>query len=303
MKIPRAVLTFVLLACFGAAAANAWLSRGHHMVAEAAVGLLPDEVPAFFRAGAAAVAHAAIDPDVMKDRSQPQLQRQESPEHYLDLELLGGRQLPEDRYLYLELLAWLAAEPRPQGYAVRDVSTVGFLPYAVVEGTQRLTLVFAEHRRWPDDPHIRAKALFYAGLLSHYAADLCQPLHTTVHHDGRANPDGTTPLTGFHRRVDGLFERVAFDRQRALAGVRPRVLDSLFAGVLTEFGRSHERVDELYALEPLIDPEAPGWPASPVVELAAERFANTAGFLASLYLAAWERSAGVELPGWLERRR
>ena len=59
------------------------------------------------------------------------------------------------------------------------------LPYSIAEWTQRLTIAFAEHRNDPENPHVRAKCLVFAGILSHYAADLHMPLHTSIHWDGR----------------------------------------------------------------------------------------------------------------------
>jgi len=177
--------------------ALAWNGSGHYRIAEAAVLALPDEGPGFFRWGAGTVAHTAIDPDVMKSRDTPQLGHQEYPEHFLDLELLNGESLPQLRYDFVTRCVSLERRP----------NQVGFVPYAVTEGTQRLSLAFAEYRCWPENPHVRSKALIYAGLLAHYAEDMVQPLHTTVHYDGRATEAGESPRSGIHRQVDSLFEQ------------------------------------------------------------------------------------------------
>ena len=83
---------------------------------------------------------------------------------------------------------------------------LGLLPYAIAETTYMLSLALAEHHRWPDNQAIQSKCLVYAGLLSHYAEDACMPLHATVHWDGRVLPNGQSPRTGIHSRVDGLTE-------------------------------------------------------------------------------------------------
>jgi len=287
----RASLGLTLaLALAGTAPAAAWLTPGHRMVTLAAVGALPAEFPAFFRAGAESVAHLSVDPDLQRNRDTPELKVREDPEHYFDLERLGGRPLPPTR----AELFWTMAE------IGRGPADFGFLPYAVIEGTQRLALCFAEHRRWPGNPIVREKCLVYAGLLGHYAADLQQPLHTTIHHDGWALPDGGSPLTGIHRRVDALFERVAFDREAAVAGLAPAPFADLRQSVLDELAASHARLDEAYRLEPLLA-SAAGLADPAVAAFTCERYRAAALFLARLFATAWEQSARLELPGWLLR--
>jgi hypothetical protein len=186
------------------------------------------------------------------------------------------------------------------------------LPYAVVEGAQRLTEAFAEHRRWPGDPAIRQRILVYAGLLAHYAGDLDQPLHTTLHHDGRALPDGSSPKTGIHQLVDGLFERTPLRVHGGMRGVRLQRYDDAWAAVVAELVRSHALVERVYQLEPELrqsfprPPEGqtkppPSRPTPAVVTFTEERFRSTASFLASLYWTAWQDSAKVQLPAWHSR--
>lgn len=123
----------------------------------------------------------------------PQLTDREEPDHYIDLELLRGESLPEKRHAYLELCQKLNQKP----------AQVGYLPYAIAEHAQQLTVAFAEYRRFPEHPAIQMKVQVYAGLLAHYAADLSMPLHTTIHFNGRADPiTGQSPKTGIHARID-----------------------------------------------------------------------------------------------------
>lgn len=270
--------------------ASAWLMVGHRQVAIDAVGVLAAEVPPFFRDGAAMIGHVAIDADVGRLRELPELAESEGPEHYLDLELLAGRALPPTRYGAIRLMKELGREP----------AQVGFLPWAVVEGAERLAVCFAEHRRWPDDPSIRSKCLVYAGWLAHYAADLEQPLHTTLHHDGWALPGGESPFDGTHRRIDALFDRAPRDRARALAGVGAQPVEDLWATVRGELAASHALVDATYALAPaLADGEGEG--SARVDEFACERYGTTARFLATLFTWAWQRSGSLELPAWVRR--
>jgi hypothetical protein len=269
----------------------AWESGGHYRATEAAVLGLPTEVPAFFRWGAGTVAHTAVDPDVMKHRGTPQLRHQEYPEHYIDFELVALRPLPELRYDFVALVARRGLAP----------DKVGFLPWAVTEGTQRLALAFAQHRCWPEDPHVRATALVYAGRLAHYATDMTQPLHTSKHFDGRVPAGGESPRSGIHQKVDSLFEQPGFAAPGAPSAVA--VLDDVWRGVETEFFDSHALVDRVYELEDDLDAlyGEGGWSA-PLQAFAGERYDRAASFLASLYLTAWQLSGDLEISPWLSRR-
>ena len=271
--------------------ALAWDAGGHYRVAEAAVLALPEEVPGFFRWGSETVAHVAIDPDVMKSPDTPQLRDHEYPEHFLDYELVEGAELPELRYDFVTKLIKSGQKP----------SRVGFVPYAVVEGTQRLSLAFAEYRCWPDNPHVHGKALVYAGLLAHYASDMIQPLHTSVHYDGRANAAGESPHSGIHRRMDSLFEQAGFASPAAPFEVQATA--ELWPAVVDEFMDSHALVDRVYALDPALEALYDGGAWAPELsDFAAGRYRHTVEFLAGLYLTAWRQSAAVELSPWLRRR-
>lgn len=279
------------LAALAAAPAHGWLTSGHRQATIDAAGRLPEEVPRFFRDGAAWAGHAAVDPDLWRNRDTPELAARETPEHYLDLELLRGASLPARRAEYLQLLARLGVEPQ----------RAGALPYAVVEGAERLALAFAEHRRWPGDEAIRAKCLLAAGWLAHYAGDLTQPLHTTIHHDGRAKPDGGSPYSGLHRLVDGLFAHLPREFSLSAADGSPMKLgDDLAAAVAAELAASHALVEKVYELEPRLRADASG-PDREVTALARDRYRETVRFIGGVVWWSWRRSARIELPDWLVR--
>ncbi|HET9766241.1 MAG TPA: hypothetical protein VFS60_05310 [Thermoanaerobaculia bacterium] len=301
--------------------ASAWFTVGHAKVARAAVRALPPELPSFFRDGSFGVGEAAVDPDLFKDRNLVALRAAEDPQHYLDWELIAGMPLPTDRWLFTAQVLERKIDPK----------NVGVLPYSLLEAVQRLTITFAEHRRYPEDVYIRQKALVYAGWLAHYAGDLEQPLHTTIHHDGRALPDGSTPKTGIHQLVDGLFERVPFDEAKVTHDLPIQVYPDAWAAIQSELTKSHALVDRVFELEPDLRkafpppppmpvPATAGTPSPPVNAKPAptaaatppaipssvrtfteDRFRATASFLASLYRTAWEQSAAIQLPSWLER--
>jgi len=291
LKAIGLALALVLLA---APPGRAWFPKGHSILAEAAVKALPTEVPAFFRAGGGLVGHLAQDPDVAKARETPNLNNQEFPEHFIDYELLGGRPLPPTRYGFLKLCIEAKVEP----------NDAGLVPYAVTEWTERLAVAFAEHRRWPENPHIRTKALVYAGMLSHYATDMCMPLHTTIHYDGRAGADGKSPRTGIHMAVDSLIERLGLKPDELAKGQKVEAFDLLFPAVVKEMEESRTHIDEVYRLEPQLPPGRGAWtPSAEVTAFTKERGRESTRFLACLYLTAWKKSASIKLPSWLERER
>lgn len=282
----RSASRVALVAALVGAPAAAWFTEGHRRVTEDAVALLGPELPESFRTGAAAIGAAAVDPDLWKSRATPALDDREWPEHFLDWELLDLAPPPATRSAALAEIFRRGLEPR----------RVGMLPWAVVEGAERLALCFAELRRWPEDETIAWKCRLDAGRLAHYAGDLTQPLHTTIHHDGWAVPDGTTPGTGIHFQVDALFERVPFDRGATLVGLEPLPIEDAREAVRSTLADSHSRIDALYALEsPLARAE---WSAPAVVGFTCDRYRATARLVAGLYVWSWRRSAELELPGW-----
>ena len=270
----------------------AWHAPGHQRMTTIAVDALPADVPEFFIEGVETVAHCACDPDFFrKPFAEAEVTAAERPEHYFDVEWLDGDPIPPDR---AAMLKWAADNDV-------DVAAVGLLPYAVTEWTQRLTVAFAEYRRYPDNPAIQAKCLVYAGLLAHYAQDLCQPLHTTIHYDGRVDSEGKSPKTGIHTRIDALIGKLASAPQQDPPGpIKP--FDDLFVGVTDELMSSHALVDTVYALDPdLPDYEVPLVPGSKASAFALDRQTAATRFTARLYLTAWVNSETLTFPDWYAR--
>ncbi len=283
----KALAVGVLIVLLGPASLTAWWCDGHTVLTQASFVALPEGVPAFFRAGAAEAGHYVCDPDLFKNNQVPEISAAELPEHYFDIELLDGHTVPSHRNQLLSLCDSLGVEP----------SKVGYAPYATTEWTQRLTIAFAEHRRWPANEAIKAKCLVYSGILAHYAQDLCQPLHVTVHFDGRADAHGKVPHTGIHESVDSLIERLGLSDSAIATNVSPTSFDDIRAAVQEELRRSHALVDVIYDHEQEMRTASGDHAKS----FATERSEAAAQFTASLLVSAWELSESVELPGWLRR--
>jgi hypothetical protein len=274
-------------------AACAWHGEGHERIVTLALESAKDRLPQVVLQQRAAIEHGSCDPDVLREAPFPQLKDRERPEHFIDLELLGGAALPPMRSEFL----WLCLEKKT------NPTHAGTLPYAVAEWTERLAVALAEHRKWPRDGAIHAKIGVCAGHLAHYAGDLTQPLHLTVHYDGRAAKDGKSPRSGIHQRVDGLLTLFDFSTRDALKGQELVVYGDIFRGVVAEMDSSRARVDRVYELEPLLMAGEKQPADRPEVRaFAKERLGVAARFLASLLVTAWETSATVNLPVWLQRQ-
>ncbi len=268
-----------------------WWGGGHAILTEASVKALPEEMPTFFRSDVAQkmISHCVYDADISKERGTPHARQAEYGEHYFDIELLKGHPVPEGREAHIELCAELGIAPR----------TIGTLPYALTEWTERLAVAFAEHRKWPDNPMIRNKCFVYAGFLSHYAQDMCQPLHLTIHFNGIVQEDGTKLHAGIHENVDALVERLKLVPAELAKEQHILPVDELMPTIIAQMEAGHSLVDDVYELAaPLKDSENP---TAALVDFANERARESVRWTASLYLTAWKLSEKIRLPGWLER--
>lgn len=273
--------------------AHAWWPEGHSIIAAGAVQALPDEVPIWFRAGAGQVAHDAQDPDVQKDKTLPLMTEREYPQHFIDWELIGAdAPLPPTRRAFYAKCAELKVDP----------FDVGELPYSLAEWTGRLTMDFAEARKFPGNAYIQNKALVTAGILSHYSGDACMPLHTTLDYDGRTGADGKSPRSGIHARVDSLIEVLKLTPDQLSASQTIAPLPDLWKGIETQLRESRTHINQTYALEAGLPPEKGDYTPSPAVEtFTLERGRMASRFTAQLFLTAWRDSEKVVLPAWLKR--
>ena len=286
MRTIRAIWIAVVVSLV-AVPAQAWWGDGHGILTKGVVLALPEEMPAFFRQGGTFASHVVFDPDLFKNRRTPLLSHAENGEHYFDLEYLGGHAIPAKRFDFITLCFELQLDP----------PRVGMAPYAIAEWTERLAVAFAEYRQWPENEAIQQKCLVYAGMLAHYAQDICQPLHTTLDFDGKKQADGTVIGKGIHEQVDSSVERLGFAPEELAAEQDVAAFDSLMKAITGQIKKSNWRVEEVYALWGHWEDENDARVRALTLDLAR----TSVHFTASLYLTAWHQSAEIRLPRWLER--
>lgn len=273
-----------LVALLGVAAgfAPAWWVKGHESITEAAAAKLPDEMPAFFRNGGKHLAHFVGDPDRWKNSGLKVLRASIQADHYLDLEDLDGKPLPpESRFKGMDLMRGLKKEP----------DKVGLLPYAIVEGYEKLAAAFYDHRKEPDNESIKMKCLVYAGNLAHFTTDASMPLHTTVHYDGRVEPGAANKKQrGIHAKLDAFPEKFKLTPEEITRGLEAKPIDDAWKHVEKFLAESYTHIDKCYELD------AAGAFEKPTDESRAfvlSRCKAGAQLTLDIWVAAWKRSAAL----------
>jgi len=293
MKRMYAVLLIAVIISVPCSMIRAWWWPGHRKTVQAAVDTLPEEMPVFFRKGCSALALYSREPDMWTEIRPSSLRDAEKPEHYFDIELLKEKDIPLTREKFEVLCGELGILS----------STVGRLPYAIDEWYQRLKISFAEHRKWPGNEHIKAKTLYIAGILSHYTADACQPLHITIHYDGRVNNKGVSPHSGIHAKVDSMLGRIALKSDSNLKNLTSVSDSDMFGLIIDTLKRSNSLVDRVYELEaklPSAEASIHCTLESEVEKFFRDRLYAAARFTAILWYSAWVESKKVKIPEWYE---
>lgn len=272
-----------LLVLLAAGTAPAWWVKGHESITDGAASQLPENMPAFFRAGGKAMAHYAGDPDRWKNKAAQHLRAAEAPDHYLDVEDLEGNDLPADRFKAIELLARLKRSPE----------RTGMLPYAIMENYDRLSCAFYDLRADPTNQAIQAKCLVYAGNLAHFTTDCTMPLHTTRDYDGKKAADGKIIQRGIHAKIDAFPEKNGLTPDEISRGLEAKAIDDVWKYVLQTFQESHTHVERCYELD------AAGAFDKPTPEsrkFILDRCRAGAQFTMDIWYSAWLRSAKMPKP-------
>lgn len=298
--------------------ALAWNAHGHRTITYVALEGFGSAAPEWLRDPAVRhqIAYQASEADRWRGTRAPALGHVNSPDHYIDLDVLGQfgltvETIPPLRNEYLRAMA-IAKHEHPENVDPYDVSRdrdrskewPGFLPHAITEQYAKLVSSFNTVRilEAVDEPsrvhqlaQARANAVYHMGMLSHFVGDAAQPLHTTVHHHGwiGENPDGYSTDYGIHAYIDGgvvdhhgiiystLLPGARFDRQ--VNGADP------WRDAIEHIERSFAHVETVYKLEKSGELREDAGKAFIV-----ERLTDGATMLAAMYSAAYEAAAPTD---------
>lgn len=274
----RPLLSALLAIQLALPGAWAWGARVHRTLTHAALDALPGDAPDWLRSPTCQdrITFASNQPDRWRGWDSVYLKHANDPDHFLDVEPLDQfgltlETLPKLRNEYLRVMAEAKAL-HPEKVAPYDPAKdparahewPGFLPYAVLEHYAKLQAAFNQvrllerlndpARAWQLD-EARSIAVYHLGQLSHFVADMGQPLHTTQHYNGWVgdNPAGYKWRDKFHAYIDeGWPTAHGVDRQ----SLKPFVNRAAHVNaadpwddVRAYLQRSHAQVPALYTLE------------------------------------------------------
>jgi hypothetical protein len=297
-----------------AASAFAWGSMGHRMIGVLAIQALPEDLPAFLRTPEAAeqVGELAREPDRWKGSGRVH-DSDRDPAHFINLDDEGRTEagIPLD-----DLPPTRAEFQAATAAAGGDITRLGYLPYAMMDGWQQLVKDFAylradqagarlspdpDHRAWlKADAAAREQLILRdLGVFAHYVGDGSQPLHVTVRYNGWGegpNPNGYTNDRNIHAAFEGAFVHAYVTPDEVKARMAPfrECRCTIERRMRTYLAATRSQVEPFYRLE-----KAGGFaPHDPRGEaFAAERLAAGASELRDLVVLAWRASADVQV-GW-----
>lgn len=212
----KRLLVFVLATAL-ARDASAWGGRVHMDIARAAANGVPDEMGAWRDYGKL-LARYSIQPDLWKEDDPG-----EGPRHYFEV----------DRYKVPVLTNLPSDYAQVPEALTRRVSAAdgGIAPWVILELQRRLTETMASNQ-WTEATRL-------AAALAHYAADIHQPLHTTVYYDGWTAQDA-----GVHLRWEEQMPRTFW--QSALLKPAPaQYLENPWVAVLQCIEMSYTNADTI----------------------------------------------------------
>lgn len=292
------LLSAGLALVLAAPALFAWGNKGHTMINRLAVESLPADVPAFLRAPEAIAEDAYLgpEPDRWRSRAEPELNAEQAPDHFIDLELADRiGTLPRQRYQYIAALYAYAAA-HPDHAAEMRPEHIGFQPYITNEVWERLKSAMRDYRTLSaahqDTRPVEAAILFYAGWLGHYVADGAQPLHVTIQYNGWVgpNPNGYSTAHTIHSQFESAFVDAAVNAPDVQPLVAPMMtIGDEWDDYLAYLRHTGTYAEKVYQLEKEHGFEGTGTPEAK--QFTAERMAAGASMLRDLIYAAWAKSA------------
>lgn len=270
--------------------ACAWGNDGHKMINRLAAGQLPADIPAFLRSAAAVeeMEYLGPEPDRWRSPAEPELEAEQAPEHFIDLEPADAlAPLPHRRFDFLAKAYAAGQQP----------DRIGLQPWQTEEVWERLKSAMRNYRELKaagkNTGPVEQVILFYAGWLGHYVGDGSQPLHTTIQYNGWTgpNPNGYTTAHQIHYQFESPFVSANIHMPDVEAKMTPlKAIDGdMFDAYMDYLRQTHTCVEELYKLDKAGGFEGAGTEASRA--FTAERLAAGASMLRDMIYTAWLRSA------------
>ncbi len=291
-----------------------WGAIGHRVITYLALDALPAEAPAFLRELPIRdrVADHSITPDRWRSFDSDMLGHAHKMDHFIDAEDLVDfglslENLPRLKYEYLRVLV-LAKDKHPEKFASYDPARdrdrtrewPGLAPYAIAEEYAKLQASFLtyrlieqqhDYRRTGQLEQARENILYHMGILSHYVADLAQPLHSTKHYNGWVgeNPKNYTTSNKFHSYIDSNIvesHKLSYEMLRPAMAYKLKIKASdPWEDILAYIRRSYACVEPLYQIEH--DGDLHGELGK---QFLSDRFIEAGEMLGALYAGAWASS-------------
>jgi hypothetical protein len=299
-------------------AAFAWGATGHTMIDRLAAERLPESLPAFVRSPDAVNEIATLGPEEDRIKGAGESWDEDNdPAHYLDVGDDGTvagvvrlDALPKDMEAYTRALEQAGTDPYRTGY----------LPYAIMDGFERVREDFAI---WRVDEYMASHATTPAaraafardralretltlrdiGDWAHFIGDGSQPLHVTIHYNGWGNYPNPRDYTTKH--IHSYFESEFVDRYAKIDDVRALIpmyklmvpehllsQDEIATMVGQYLSETARQVEPLYQLYAAGDFES-GSPQA--VKFTDEQLARGAGMLRNTITLAWEDSLNASV--------
>jgi hypothetical protein len=283
-----------------------WGERGHYLTGQAAAARLPKSMPSFFRAAGPQLAYLNPDPDRWKDRREttldPALNQASSADHFIDMEMVSPEKLAAalaapNRYAYADTL-------RAAGV---DAAEFGFLPFRILELSQRLREEFRLWRAAPNNQTrewIQARIINDAGILGHYVADGSNPAHSSVNYNGWTgpNPNGYATDKRLHSRFESAYVQAQIKIGDVLPGVSPTAqsVGDFRPAIVAYLHASNGEIEHLYQIDKAT-PFGANTTAPEARKFTAARLAAGAQMLRNLWWTAWITSAPAPRAGPRQR--
>jgi hypothetical protein len=272
------VVAAAMVALVAGGTAVGWDETGHTIVTRLAIEALPESMPDWVKTAEVRyrLEYLSSEPDRWRGQHSVQVDHVNSPDHYIDEELLFPyglklKTIPKFRREFIDAMATQRAlnpEKFPPYDRKRDRKYTrlvpGLLPYAIAELQWKLAAswttlkTYELHRGLVTDAMIvnaRANVVYHMGIISHFVGDGAQPLHTTEHYNGWAgeNPKGYTTSKAIHSYIDGGAARYHGITADGLAprALKPRAYTNqdYWNGIISYLYETFAQVEPLYALE------------------------------------------------------